>query len=95
MNAMTKKSDKCKGCLRDQCPLHCPALGGKKPEQNPQPAPEAGSECMNLLSALRDLAHEWNTQADFLDNPHDHKEDRAIGKTYRECADILKSRFSI
>ena len=62
----------------------------RDPEQNPQAAPEAGSECMNLLSAIGSLVEEWEAQGGYLNNPHDHAEDRAAGRAYQECAKALK-----
>ena len=46
-----------------------------------------------LRDSLRRLMFEWEQQGKFLDNTHDHPEDRAVGRTYKECAEILKSRL--
>jgi hypothetical protein len=44
---------------------------------------------MTLKEDLRTLAVEWSNQCDFLDNPEDSPIDRAAGKAYSECADML------
>jgi len=48
-----------------------------------------------LKDGLKQLKLEWEAQEKFLNNSHDHAEDRAAGRTYKECADILESRFGI
>ncbi len=48
-----------------------------------------------LISGLKQLKAEWLAQHLFLTNPEDHPEDKSIGRTYKECADILESRFGI
>jgi uncharacterized protein YukE len=41
-------------------------------------------------SALGEMVKEWEREGAFLDNPHDHAEDRAVGRAYKECAKEIK-----
>jgi len=44
---------------------------------------------------LSGLKAEWEAQGNYLNNPHDDPVDRAVGKTYLECAGILGDRFGV
>lgn len=43
-----------------------------------------------MKEELKALIKEWETDGQFLDNPHDSSLDRSVGQTYKECAKSLK-----
>ena len=52
-------------------------------------------ELEKIKTELMYLKEEWMAQYLFLTNPHDDPIDQAVGRTYKECADILENRFGI
>lgn len=47
-----------------------------------------------LREAINSLIFQWDKEGDFSDNPHDHESDRVSGRTYKECAEQLKSALT-
>ena len=43
------------------------------------------------LDDIKTLISYWRKEGAFLDNEHDHREDRAVGRTYKECARQLEA----
>ncbi|MFW8602557.1 hypothetical protein ACOHYD_13900, partial [Desulfobacterota bacterium M19] len=58
-------------------------------------AAELLGEMVVNFENLNGLKAEWEAQGSFLDNPHDDPEDRAVGRAYKECAEILGNRFGV
>jgi len=43
-----------------------------------------------MLEKLQALIKEWEKEAAYFNGPDDHPSDKAVGKTYAECAEQLK-----
>ena len=65
-------------------------LQNPKRQQHPRTEQAEASSLSDLLSALDGLVEKWGKEAEFLNNPDDHPEDRASGRAYRDCAEALR-----
>jgi hypothetical protein len=50
-----------------------------------------GANLTDVLDALRSLVATWSAEGNFLTGANDHPQDKAVGKTYKECAKELRA----